>query len=305
MAHRNLFHLNGLRALAVVGRLGTLAKAAEHMAITPGAVSQQVLKAESQLGKPVFNRTPAGLVPTAFGKRLLKQLDIGFREIEKGLAAASGDDREVLQITSTPAFASKWLVPRLGDFSAQHPDINVQIESSLGLVDLDRSDSDVAIRFGNGTWSGCHAELLVEQQTFPVCSPSYARRLKSPDDLLKARIIRYADSIERWGDWLALHGLTEEELPEGTIFSESSMCIDATIAGLGVMLGWQVPTHDAIREGRLVRPFHGEFSTGLGLWFVTSTVPRRQRRMTAFKRWLRAEMAQVFGHPAPKQAMPR
>jgi LysR family glycine cleavage system transcriptional activator len=293
MGQLNLFHLNGLRALAIVGRLGTLAKAAEHMAITPGAVSQQVIRAESQLGKPVFVRTPGGLVPTAFGKRLLKQLEIGFREIEKGLAAATGDDRNVLQVTSTPAFASKWLVPRLGDFNAQHPGINVQVEASLDLVDLDHSDNDVAIRFGNGSWVGCQAELLVEQRTFPVCSPSYAKRLKSPRDLLKARIIRYADSLERWGDWLALHGMKEDKLPDGTTFSESSMCIDATISGLGVMLGWQVPTHDAIRDGRLVRPFAGEFSTGLGLWFVTSAVRRRQRRITTFKRWLQAEMAPI------------
>jgi LysR family glycine cleavage system transcriptional activator len=297
MSQLNSFHLNGLRALVVVGRLGTLAKAAEHMSITPGAVSQQVIRAETQLGKAVFVRTPAGLIPTAFGKRLLKQLDIGFGEIEKGLAAAIGDDRDVLQITSTPAFASKWLVPRLGDFNAKHPNINVRVESSLDLVDLDRTDSDVAIRFGSGEWKGCRAELLVEQQTFPVCSPSYAKRLKSPRDLLKARIIRYADSLERWGDWLALHGMKEEKLAEGTTFSESSMCIDAAIAGLGVMLGWQVPTHDAIREGRLVRPFDGEFSTGLGLWFVTSAVRRRERRIAAFKRWLHGEMTQVFRAP--------
>jgi DNA-binding transcriptional LysR family regulator len=295
MSQLNIFHLNGLRALTVVRRLGTLAKAAEHMAITPGAVSQQVIRAEAQLGKAVFLRTPGGLTPTAFGKRLLKQLEIGFREIEKGLAAAVGDERSMLQITSTPALASKWLVPRLGGFNAMYPNINVQVESSLELVDLDRTDSDVAIRFGSGSWAGCHAELLVEQRTFPVCSPSYAKKLKSPRDLLKARIIRYADSIERWGDWLALHGMKEEKLAEGSTFSESSMCIDAAIAGLGVMLGWQVPTYDAIRDGRLVRPFDGEFSTGLGLWFVTSTARRRARRITAFKRWLHAEMAQTFG----------
>jgi DNA-binding transcriptional LysR family regulator len=295
MGQLNQFHLNGLRALDVVGRLGTLAKAAQEMAITPGAVSQQVIKAESQLGKKVFLRTPSGLTPTAFGRRLLKQLEIGFREIEKGLAIATGDDRDVLRITSTPVFASKWLVPRLGDFNAKHPSINVQIESSIDLVDLDRSDVDVAIRFGSGTWAACCSQLLVEQRTFPVCSPAYARRLKSPRDLLKAQIIRYADSIESWGDWLALHGMKEKQLQAGTTFSESSMCIDATIAGLGVMLGWQVTTHDAIRDGRLVRPFEGEFSTGLGLWFVTSAAQRRHRRTTAFKRWLHDELAQLFG----------
>jgi LysR family transcriptional regulator, glycine cleavage system transcriptional activator len=297
MEQLNRFHLNGLRALDVVGRVGTLAKAAEEMAITPGAVSQQVIKTESQLGKRVFIRTPSGLTPTPFGRRLLKHLELGFREIEKGLAAISGDDRRVLQITSTPAFASKWLVPRLGDFSEKHPGINVQIESSLNLVDLDLHDIDVAIRFGSGAWVGCHADLLVKQQTFPVCSPSYAKRLKSPRDLLKAQIIRYTDSIEQWSDWLALHGIKGEKLPEGIAFSESSMCIDATIAGLGVMLGWQVPTHDALCDGRLVRPFDDEFSTDLGLWFVTSAARRSHRRITIFKKWLNEEMVKAFGLP--------
>jgi LysR family transcriptional regulator, glycine cleavage system transcriptional activator len=297
MSQLNLFHLNGLRALEVVGRLGTLAKAAQDMAITPGAVSQQVIKAESQLGKRVFIRTSSGLTPTAFGKRLLKQLELGFREIDKGLAAAVGDERKVLYITSTPVFASKWLVPRLGGFSEKHPQIKVQLESSLDLTNLDQSDMDVAIRFGSGSWSGCHADLLVAQQTFPVCSPSYAQRLKSPQDLLKAQIIRYSDSIEQWGDWLALHGMKAEKLPQGTTFSESSLCIDAAIAGLGVMLAWQVPTHDALSDGRLVRPFKGEFSTDLGLWFVTSTARRSHRPITVFKRWLNEEMVKAFGSP--------
>jgi LysR family glycine cleavage system transcriptional activator len=186
-------------------------------------------------------------------------------------------------------------VPRLSDFSAKHPGINVQIETSLDVVDLDQSDIDVAIRFGSGTWTGCRSELLVEQRIFPVCSPSYAKRLKAPRDLLKAHIIRYADSLERWRDWLELHDLKEEKLPVGTTFSESSMCLDATVAGLGVMLGWQVPTHDALRDGRLVRPFEGEFATGLGLWFVTSAARRSHRRTTVFGNWLQAQVTQAFG----------
>jgi LysR family transcriptional regulator, glycine cleavage system transcriptional activator len=295
MARLNRFHLNGLRALDVVGQLGTLAKAAEEMAFTPGAVSQQIIKAESQLGKRMFVRTPSSLTPTPFGRRLLKQLAVGFGEIEKGLAAASRDDRRVLQITSTPAFASKWLVPRLRGFSEKHPGINVQIESSINLVDLDQCDIDEAIRFGSGTWTGCQADLLAAQRTFSACSPSSAKYLRSPRDLLATHIIRYTDSIERWGDWLALHGMKEEKLPEGTTFSESSMWVDATIAGLGVMLRWPVPAHDTLCDGRLIQPFDGEFSTALGLWFVTSSARRILRPITSFKRWLNQGMAKAFG----------
>ena len=157
---RNRFHLNGLRAIEVVARQGTLAKAAAELGTTPGAVSQLVIKAEKQLGRQVFQRTPAGLRLTPFGDDLAQHLDAGFALIARGLASATDIQSQVLRVATTLSFAEKWLVPRLADFQASNPTIRVQVDSALGLADLNQSDVDIALRFGTGPWPGTKACLL-------------------------------------------------------------------------------------------------------------------------------------------------
>src|SRR3954451_6390470 len=109
-------HLNGLRALEAVGRLGSLQRAADALGVSPGAVSQQIIKAERQLGAIVFDRTPQGLQPTPMGMALLTRLTAGFRELDAGVALASGEEDTALTVSVAPVFASKWLVPRLSRF---------------------------------------------------------------------------------------------------------------------------------------------------------------------------------------------
>lgn len=294
MDELNRVHLNGLRALEVVGRLGTLAKAADELGVSIGAVSQQIIKTEKQLGQAVFQRTPSGLMPTPFGAELLTHLHAGFRDIARGVALTTGPARKTLRVTTMAIFASKWLLPRLGGFQEKYPEIDIFIESSLDLVDLGRSGIDVAIRFGRGDWAGARADLLLEQRAFPVCSPSVARKLKTPSDLCSVPIVRYESSLEHWDNWLVLHGLSSTQLQPGPLFSESSMALDAAIAGLGATLSWQISAHDALRDGRLVKPFPEEAVTGFGLWFVTAKDRGDDRKIGAFRKWLKQELKSTF-----------
>lgn len=298
MANLNRFHLNGLRALEVVYRNGTLSKAAEEMGISAGAVSQHVIKAERQLGYPVFHRSASGLTATPLGDRLLKCLELGFREIVRGVEPTTDAERAVIHISCTAVHASKWLVPRLPAFLAKNPGFQVQVVSSLDVVELDRSGIDIAIRTGKGNWSGTKSELLIEQRIFPVCSPALAKRLKHPRDLLNVPIIRNQNALERWGAWLSINGLAEDQLGVGPTFSDYSLCIDAAIAGLGVMLGTQIITRDSVEAGRLAKPFKQEVTTDYGLWFVTSIVHENDRKILLFKRWLKRSMKEDFGLPS-------
>src|SRR5690554_2003205 len=168
MRELNRVHLNGLRAIEVVGRNGSLQKAAAELGVSVGAVSQQIIKAERQLGRALFERTPRGLVPTVFGNAVLPRLRAGFREIEAALAVLRADDETTLVISVAPVFASKWLVPRLARFSRLHPDIRVRLDASVELVDPDASDIDLAIRVGAGNWPGIRASFLMAQEVFPV-----------------------------------------------------------------------------------------------------------------------------------------
>jgi LysR family transcriptional regulator, glycine cleavage system transcriptional activator len=289
MDQLNRFHLNGLRAVETIGRLGTLARAAEELGVSTGAVSQQLLKTEQQLGRPIFERMPKGLVPTPFGVGLLVHLERGFRELSRGIALADQPNRTLLTVSVAPVFAAKWLVPRLYRVQKAHPDIHVRLDATVDLVDLDHSDVDIAVRVGPGKWPNVKAELLIEQKVFPVCAPAVGRRLKTVKDISKVPIIRDQNSVIPWSLWLALHNLTEDVLSEGPRFSDASLCLDAAIAGQGVMLGWETLAIDALHDGRLVKPFSGTATTGFGYWLITSPDRGANRKISAFRRWLRKE----------------
>ena len=302
MRELNRVHLNGLRAIEVVGRNGSLQKAAAELGVSVGAVSQQIIKAERQLGRALFERTPHGLVPTVFGIAILPRLRAGFREIEAALAVLRADDETTLVISVAPVFASKWLVPRLARFSRLHPEIRVRLDASVELVDPDASDIDLAIRVGAGNWPGVRANFLMTQEVFPVCAPDLAARLRHPRDLLAAPILRDVNSTLGWHIWLEQFGIDEADLPEGHGFTDASLCLEAAIAGQGVMLAWQTLAQDAMVAGRLVAPFPERASTGLGYWLVTSAVRAKSRKVQGFERWIMEEvaLAEATSHgPAP------
>ena len=288
MVHLNRFHLNGLRAIEVVARKGTLSRAAEELGTTPGAVSQLVIKAEKQLGRPVFQRLSSGLVLTPLGRDIVKHLEIGFDAIALGVGQALTDTSEVLKVSTTLSFAEKWLVRRLPDFQEKHPQIRVQIDSGLVLKDLGQGDIDIALRFGDGSWPGTKAEHLSNYRVFPVCSPSVARKLSSPGDVRNVNIIRYENARERWEDWAKVAGI-DEPLPDGMSFSEAALCLNAAMSGLGVALGWDILLEDELREGQLVRPFAAELTAGYGLWFVTAKNRGSDAKISAFKAWMKRQ----------------
>jgi LysR family glycine cleavage system transcriptional activator len=291
MRNLNRFHLNGLRALEAAGRLGNLRAAAEELGVTIGAVSQQILKAEEQFGRSLFERHPKGLKPTAFGQDVLRYLSSGFAEISAGLALAERRREGVLTVSVAPVFASKWLVWRLQHFREQHPDIRIRIDADVSLVDPGSSDVDVCIRVGRGGWSNVKAEKLIDQLVFPVCSPAMAEGLHDPRDLATVPIIREPTPMFGWNAWLGPNGLDEAVLGDGPVFSDASLCLDAAVAGQGVFLGWQTLACDAIAMGRLAAPFPDRYGTGISYWFVTSRSAPSTRAVGAFREWLKSELS--------------
>ena len=135
-------HLNALRAVEAAGRLGSLTAAAEELGVSLGAVSQQVLKAEAQLGQPVFLRGPKGLQPTDFGRLVLVHLQEGFRHLAAAAALGRSAETNTLTVSVPPVLAAKWLVPRLSRFTRRAPDMKLRIDASSSLEDLDHSDID-------------------------------------------------------------------------------------------------------------------------------------------------------------------
>ncbi len=283
-------HLNGLRAVEAAGRLGSLAAAAEELGVTPGAVSQQIAKAEAQLGRVLFERTPRGLVPTDFGQRFLARISNAFHELAEAVASARRRDESVLTISVAPVFAARWLVYRLNRFAERHPDIRLRIDATTKLVNLDTSDVDVGIRVGTGEWPGVKSEPLLQQEIFPVCSPAMAEGLRKPADILKLPAVIDGHSMFSWEVWLREVGLSGAEMNVRHTFNEASLVLDAAISGQGVMLAWQTLAGFAIAQGSLVVPFGIRVPTGLGHYFVSAPSRRESKAAKAFKRWVRDEV---------------
>ena len=291
-------HLNGLRALESCGRLGSLKEAAAELGVTVGAVSQQIIRTEEQLGRAVFDRTAKGLRPTRFGADFLQSLTAGFATLEQAVASAAHRPDNVLTISVAPVFASKYLVPRLGRYTAAHPGIQIRLDASIGLVDPATSDIDIAIRVGPGGWPGVKEERILEQEVFPVCAPDIAARLKEPADLLKVPVVEDSNSNLRWQNWLDHYGLSETDLTPGSSYTDAALALDAAIAGQGVMLAWQTLAEYPLRVGTLVAPFPYRARTGLSYWLITARSRREDERVRGFKEWIRSEIAdtaRMFG----------
>ncbi len=291
MKDLNQLHLNGLRAVEAAGRLGSLTAAAGELGVSLGAVSQQVLKAEAQLGQPVFIRAPKGLQPTPFGSQVLTHLSEAFRHLAAAAALGQTAETSSLTVSVAPVLAAKWLVPRLSSFSAQAPELKLRIEATVELADPDHSDIDLAIRIGKGGWPGVRAELLAEHLVFPVCAPALGERLDSPADLARVPVIKDRYSAFGWQDWLEPEGLPGLSLDDGPVYSDASLCLDAAVAGQGVFLAWPALAFDALASGQLIAPFAGRHKTGFAYWLVTSAQQPKTAKLRKFETWLREEFA--------------
>lgn len=294
MKKLNRLHLNGLRAVEAVGRLGSLRAAAEEMGVTIGAVSQQVQKTEQFVGRALFVRHAKGLEPTPFGAEVLVHLAAGFSELARAAERALAPAQKALVVSVAPVFASKWLVWRLKAFNDAWPDIRVRVDATTTIVDPNQSDVDLCIRVLRGRPPGKAVSKLLDQRVFPVCSPAIAAGIRTPEDIRRIPVIR--DSLSRfgWELWLERLALGEGDLLEGPAFSDAALCLDAAIAGQGIFLAWETLANDAMERGQVVAPFEGRLATGASYWLVAEDVSAKAREVARFSDWLRAELGKSF-----------
>ncbi|MCA1366576.1 LysR family transcriptional regulator [Bradyrhizobium sp. BRP14] len=308
MKELNTIHLNGLRAAEAVGRLGSLAAAADELGVTPGAISQQIAKTEAQLGRTLFERSPRGLVVTDSARPLMMRLSNAFAELAEAVAQVRRRDESVLTVSVAPVFAARWLVYRLNRFAERHPEIRLRIDATTRLANLETSDVDLAIRVGAGGWPGVRSELLLEQEVFPVCSPALAAGLRVPADILKLPAVIDEHAMFSWEVWLKAAGLSGAQMTVRHTFNDASLALDAAIAGQGVMIAWQTLAGYAVMKGSLVAPFGIRAKTGFAHYFVTSASRRESAAVIAFKQWVREEveegMRELDSIPVPS-AVPR
>lgn len=296
---RRIYPLNSLRAFEASARQLSFVKAAEELSVTPAAVSHQVKRLEEYLGQPLFRRRTRGLVLVEAGQLLLGDLRDVFLRLDKAMERVMDTDtRGTLTLSVAPTFAQMWLIPRLQKFYALHPDIDVRISTSLGLVDFQRDDFDAAIRLGSGNWFGLETIKLFDETVTPMCSPSLLKgpnAIRTPDDLSKHVLLHnhsmdYDPEAPTWESWLKAAGASGVDASRGTHFSLPDHGLQASIDGAGVVLGWRFLSAKDVAAGRVVEPFDLELSLRSSFYFAYPEAHGRRPNIVAFHKWLLDEV---------------
>ena len=295
---RRLPPLNALRVFEAAARHLSFTKAAEELNVTPGAVSQQIKSLEDFLQTAVFRREKRALLLTDEAQACLPVLRAGFDKLsEASDILAARADGGVLKVSVAPSFASKWLVPRLDRFQTAHPDVDVWVSADMDVVDFAVNDVDLAIRYGAGDYPDLVVEHLLEEKIIPVCAPTLitgSDPLKAPVDLVNHTLLHDSgvdkdESCPTWPMWLKAAGVVHDEGDRGLKFNQSSLVIEAAVAGKGVALAKAAIALADLEAGRLVIPFDLTTPTDFSYFIVHPPSKSSASAVKAFTKWLMEE----------------
>jgi LysR family transcriptional regulator, glycine cleavage system transcriptional activator len=292
--------LRTLRAFDAAARHLSFTRAADEMGVTPAAISNQIKELEDQLGVDLFIRTSRSMRLTKEGEILRIAADESLETLAKALHRIKRlENRNQIRVSSTPSVAAKWLVPRLDGFLSAFPSADVRIDVSNTLVDFERDDVDVAIRFGAGKYPGLRADLLFQDTLSPVCSPSLITKekpLEVPRDLLRHTLIHLdwqasGSPWPNWRMWMQAAGIKEFDDKRGLHFGQTSLTIQAAIDGQGVALGDSNLVADDLAAGRLVKPFELSLKApdSFSYFVITRLNTDDAPLVNAFRDWCLAE----------------
>ncbi len=297
-------HLNALRAFEASARHRSFSAAAAELHVTPAAVGQLVRALEEWLGTPLFHRGASGrlrLVPTEAAERALPDIRAGFDRLTVGLERLKeGSTSGVLTVAVSPAFAAKWLLPRIERFQNAWPDTDVRLDTNLKPVDFVTQQIDIGVRYGTGSWPGLVADKLMDEDVYPVCSPGLLRgrpRLQKPADLARETLIHDLSMDSRtgfpaWDTWLHRAGVADAATGRGMQINNSAAVLQAAIDGHGVALARSVMARDDLATGRLVRLFPEiTFASPLAYYIVYRNECSGLAKLVAFRDWLLKEAA--------------
>lgn len=291
--------LIALRAFEASARHGSFTRAADELNVTQTAVSHQIRTLEELIGVRLFIRYRNTLKLTAAAEAYLQSVRSVIALLAQATETVTHAELDtVLTINALATFAIKSLIPRLGTFRTRHPKIRLRISANASLDEFDRKPSDIAIKFGHGTWPGMRVDRLFPQVVYPVCSPALLDGpvpLSSPADLARHTIIRSGFSFlfeDAWPVWLRAAGLGDMPIESPLTFEYSLPAIEAAAEGLGIALGRDPFIDPYVAAGRLICPFDLRVATGSGMFIVSPMETAGRPKVRAFRDWILDE----FGH---------
>ncbi|MBX4901199.1 LysR substrate-binding domain-containing protein [Rhizobium bangladeshense] len=290
--------LTSLRAFVATARHLNFIRAAEELHVTSAAVGQQIRLREDYLGQALFHRARGQLHLTPAGLSLMPGLTDAFDAVLAAMAQfAAGDHEQPIRVSVAPSFAGKWLVPRLDTLRRAAPGLQILVDASTHLTDLEAGDADCVIRYGNGAYPGLVVDYLFSEAVLPICSPGFADLYSLWDGpqaiegvpLLHEEGAEHDHSCLGWDTWLRAEGLSLRPSQGGFRLTQSSLVLDAALAGQGLGLGKIRLAEAEIRSGRLVSPFGSSQAVSSSYFFATTTHKAQLMRVNLFRNWLLAE----------------
>ena len=296
-----------IESFEAAGRTLSFTKAADELHLTQSAVSRQIKQLEDRIGTPLFERHHRALTLTEEGEKLLRTAADVLEQLQGTVdELRSNRQQRQISLTTTPGFASFWLIPRLRRFTSEHPDVDVRISATNTNINLERSNVDLAIRYCTPESVPSGSKPLFGEDITPVCSPALLRDkskpLKAGRDLRHHTLIHldYPAMEKTWFDWdtwLTSFGVPDLKPAAAIHFTQYDQVAQAAIAGQGVALGRLPLLNELIRTGALVAPFAKQVSGTRGYMGLRSASAAKKTHVTAFCDWLFAEAKSDLNAP--------
>jgi LysR family glycine cleavage system transcriptional activator len=289
---RRILPLNALRAFEVAGRLESFTKASHELNVTQGAVSRQVQHLEEILGRQLFERHHRSLKLTRAGRNLLVSLTPAFDAIEHAVAKVEdrADDTQ-LSVVAPLTFSMRWIVPRLGRFQMEYPDLQVQLGTyNDDSSDIDFNEVDIAVRFADAGDDQLEHEFLTGERLLPVCHPSLAKQLSKPEDLAKVTLLHCSAQREDWRIWLEGTGIKGVNGDRGPVFATLDMAMEAAASGFGVVISDPAMIGEYVVTNRLTVPFDLPIDSPYAYSLCYPRGRLERRKVRAFRDWLMSEI---------------
>lgn len=291
---RRLPPLNALRVFDAAARHGSFNRASEELCVTPSAVSHQLKSLEEFLGVELFKREKRTISLTPAGERYLPSVQMALNEIELATRKLiTSPNSNVVNVSVAPAFLTRWLVPRITQFQEKHPEIELRLESSIDYIDFENSDTDMAVYYGKGHWSGIESHLMRNIYLTPVVSPKLLEEkggLKRAADLAKFTLINVTGRNHEWSKILQKLGVSITSVEHTISFSSTSLAVSAAAEGIGVALADMALLQRELDSGRLVAPLDVCLDSHNAFYLVYKENRSLTPAMEAFRDWILTEM---------------
>jgi DNA-binding transcriptional LysR family regulator len=300
-SRRRPITLAALRGFEAAARHLSFTLAAAELNLTQSSISRQIAALERQIGKALFERRTRALELTAAGERLYAVVRQALQAVDRTVDEIRGDaGTPRVTVTTYASFASLWLVPRLADFQRRHPGIDIRIDASDRMVDLESDDVDIAIRWLRpGAPVPTDATLLRAEEASPALSPrllaARGAPLREPAELATLPILAMDETVpsapySSWARWCEFAGIAPFDGVARLYFTYVDQSVQAAVRGQGVALVRTPFLDDLVASGDLVTPFPKlRLPTGYRYFLIVNRRRHAVPSVAAFRDWIIAE----------------